>query len=638
MPVHHVHHNLYCRMNTTNLVELLSPARDLETGIAAINCGADAVYIGAARFGARESAGNPLNDIEALIGYAHRYWARVYVTVNTLLHDEEIEPAVRLIHQLYEAGADAIIIQDVGLLECDLPPVPLFASTQMHNHTPERVAFLEQVGIQRAILARELSLDQIRAIRAATSLELECFIHGALCVGYSGQCYFSYALGGRSGNRGQCAQPCRRLYRLVDRNGAVVRDYRHLLSLRDFNLSGQLQDLLDAGVRSFKIEGRLKDLSYIKNVVAHYRRELDQILSQSPLRASASGNCQVGFAPDPLKTFNRGYTSYFLKGRAPDLTSWDTPKSLGEPLGAVTALNAVRKSIRLNTHATLTPGDGLCFFDSERNLRGTSVHQVMGKDIHLDTLTGLAVGAQIYRNHDHAFTAQVTKDSSSRKIPVWLRLTASETGLVLAAQDSDGVKATAELICEKAAAQKPEAALAAARKQLSKFGGTDFDLVDLEVDLQEMVFVPVASWNTLRREVLENLASEREKQRPRLTGETRLNSAPFPARELSFEGNVLNQKSRDFYHRHGVEKIEPAAESGLSLRGRRVMTSRYCIKYQLNACPRMAQPGRAVPKLNEPLTLIDEQNNRFPLRFDCANCQMEVFFQDASPSPARTSG
>ena len=305
-----------------NQIELLSPARDLETGMAAINCGADAIYLGPSRFGAREAVGNPLEDIERLAAYAHKYWAKVYVTVNTLLHDEELEDVQKLVSQLYQAGADAMIIQDAGLLELDLPPLPLFASTQMHNHTPERVAFLEKVGFQRAILARELTLDQIREIRARTHIELETFIHGALCVSYSGQCYMSYAIGGRSGNRGQCAQPCRRLYSLVGADGKTVANNRYLLSLRDLNLSQSAGDLIDAGICSFKIEGRLKDKSYVMNVVGYYRRLLDEILKQRNLRPSASGAVHLDFEPNPNKTFNRGYTTYFLHGRGSRWLPW----------------------------------------------------------------------------------------------------------------------------------------------------------------------------------------------------------------------------------------------------------------------------------------------------------------------------
>ncbi len=351
-----------------NSIELLAPAKDYETGIAAINYGADAVYIGAARFGARQAVGNSLEDIEKLAVYAHKYWARVYPVVNTLLYDDEIEEAVRLCHRLYEAGVDAIIIQDFGLLESELPPVPLFASTQMHSHTPERVAFLDKVGIQRVILARELSLAQISAIRAATTVELETFIHGALCVCYSGQCALSYAIGGRSGNRGQCAQPCRKAYKLVDRNGKTQAPRSHLLSLKDLNLTDYLRDLLEAGVCSFKIEGRLKDQAYVKNVVAHYRQRLDTILPNLNLRASSSGRVTLDFEPDPVKTYNRDFTSYFLTGERDEITAPRTPKHAGEPVGVVTALES--NTFTLNVPAPLNNGDGLTFLTGTANSKG----------------------------------------------------------------------------------------------------------------------------------------------------------------------------------------------------------------------------------------------------------------------------
>jgi len=335
---------------SANQTELLAPARDLETGRAAIACGADAVYIGAARYGARAQASNALADIEALARYAHRYWARVYVTVNTLLYDDELPEAVRLIRQLYEIGVDAAIVQDVGLLECNLPPLPLVASTQMHNDTPDKIAFLERVGFSRAILARELSLEQIRAIRERTAIELECFVHGALCVCYSGQCTMSYAIGGRSGNRGQCAQPCRRRYTLVDREGETLAE-GHLLSLRDLNLSAHLGELLDAGVASFKIEGRLKDRAYVVNVVSHYRRALDVELEARGLSRSSSGQGglavrRADFEPDVDKTFNRGYTSYYLQGRGTPPGRIETPKMIGEAIGRVHCQNIQHKFMK----------------------------------------------------------------------------------------------------------------------------------------------------------------------------------------------------------------------------------------------------------------------------------------------------
>ncbi|RPI51132.1 MAG: U32 family peptidase, partial [Chloroflexi bacterium] len=396
---------------TMEKVELLAPARDLRCGQVAVDCGADAVYVGAPRFGARQRVGNSLEDIAALVAHAHTYWARVYVTVNTLLFDDELPQAVRLIHELYELGVDAVIIQDVGLLECDLPPIVLIASTQMHNHTPERVAFLEEMGFRRAILARELSLEQIRAIRARTSLELEFFVHGALCTGYSGQCTLSYAIGGRSGNRGECAQPCRRRYSLVDGDGQVLVPPRHLLSLRDLALGAELGELLDAGITSFKIEGRLKDEVYVANVVAWYRRELDGALAARGRPRSSSGQGRPAFEPDLDKTFNRGYTAYLVHGRGEPPGALDSPKMVGELLGNVVAVEGA--NFLLETAVPLHGGDGLCWFGPGQDLEGTVVNAVQPAAagrlrVTPEKMGGIRPGLPLYRNHDHAFLRQVS--------------------------------------------------------------------------------------------------------------------------------------------------------------------------------------------------------------------------------------
>ncbi len=605
-------------------VELLAPAKDLETGIAAINCGADAVYVGAARFGAREAAGNPLADIAGLVNYAHKYWARVYVTVNTLLRDDELPQAERLVRELYELGADALIIQDPGLLELDLPPIPLFASTQMHNHTPERVAFLEAVGIRRAILARELSLEQIRSIRAATTLELETFIHGALCVSYSGQCWMSYAAGGRSGNRGQCAQPCRRAYRLVDRTGTTLVEGRHLLSLRDLNLSGHLSELLEAGVRSFKIEGRLKDKTYVMNVVGHYRQELDGLLKGRGMRPAASGRVIFDFSPDPRKTFNRGFTTYFLHGRKAPVGSPDTPKALGEVVGRVTRLS--RNSFTLDGKTELHRADGLCFFDERRELVGTTVNDVQGRTVFPERMDGLAVGTLVYRNHDHVFLSALEKSKTERKIAVRFRLVASLKGMALFALDEDGNEAMFALEAEKIPAEKPAQALETIDRQLRRLGGTEFECTYVRIDLPEALFIPLGTLNALRRGTLEALSRQREENFPRWSAAIIPNQAPFPTSTLTYRGNVLNRKAADFYRRHGVTQIEPAAESGLDMTGKNVMTTRHCIKHQLGWCARYSKCEGLPERLEEPLALVDEQGQRYPLRFNCAACEMEVYF------------
>jgi collagenase-like PrtC family protease len=650
-------------------IELLAPARDLACGLTAIDCGADAVYIGAERFGARAKAGNSLTDVESLTRHAHRYWAKVYVTVNTLLYDDELPQAVRLLHQLHEIGVDAAIVQDVGLLECDLPPLPLIASTQMHNHTPERVAFLERVGFQRTILARELSLEQIRAIRQATkAIELESFVHGALCVCYSGQCYLSYAVGrratgGRSGNRGECAQPCRRRYSLIDADGNILVRNRYLLSLRDLNLSDHLGELIDAGITCFKIEGRLKDEAYVANVVSAYRRRLDTVLEAKGLRKSSSGRSRIDFEPNLAKTFNRGYTTYFLHGRGEPPGSIDTPKMMGEFAGRVAAVKG--RPFTLDTDVELHSGDGICFFDAEGELQGTLVNVARGRDFTPREIAGIREGARIYRNHDHAFLKELKKGRAERKIAVRLTLEETEGGFTgkspkalslaekqsdqvedseaidqvgfflgkkpgaerqdfftLTATDEDGNVATGKLTQKKALAEKPEQALSTIEKQLYKTGDTEFTCTELEIAWEEPYFLPISALNQLRRETLEKLAAAREQNRPVDRATIRRNDAPYPEKTLSYLGNVLNQKAVAFYRRHCVEEIATAAESGLDMRGKRVMRTRYCIKHQLGLCPR----ENDAPPLKEPLYLVDEDGHKYRLRFDCTVCEMEIYF------------
>ena len=589
------------------------------------------MYIGAGRFGARAKAGNSLDDIAALVAYAHTYWARVYVTVNTLLHDQELPEAVQLLHQLYDTGVDAAIIQDVGLLECDLPPLPLIASTQMHNHSPERLAFLEQVGIRRAILARELSLDEIRAIRDATTIELEAFVHGALCVSYSGQCYLSYAIGGRSGNRGDCAQPCRRRYSLVDADGLLVVGDRHLLSLRDLNLSASLDDLLEAGITTFKIEGRLKDRAYVTNVVSWYRRELDRAIEARGWGRSSSGHSRIDLEPDLTKTFNRGYTSYFLYGRKASPGSPDSPKMVGESLGLVTSVQGA--SFELETPIALHSGDGLCWFDAQHGLRGTVVNVVApgARDsqtvrITPDKMAGIHKGLRIYRNQDHAFLRQIKRSQPVRKIAVRLTLEDTPQGFALQVEDEDGNVASGKLTTVREVALKPKRAEATARKQVARTGDTPFECTGVELAWDQPYFLAVSALNALRRGALERLVAARAANRPLLQphmgGEIGRNQIPYPETRLSYRGNVLNQKARAFYERHGVAEIEPAAESGLDMEGRVVMRTRYCIQHQLGLCDGASKAGG----LREPLYLIDEDGHRYRLRFDCGDCEMEVIY------------
>jgi 23S rRNA 5-hydroxycytidine C2501 synthase len=610
-------------------IELLAPAKNLEAGKAAITCGADAVYIGATQFGAREAAGNSLADIAALAEYAHRYWVRVYVTLNTLLYDDEFPAAVQLIHDLHAIGIDGLIIQDVGLLECDLPPIPLIASTQMHNAAPEKIRFLEQIGIQRVILARELSLEQIRAIRAATTtIQLECFVHGAICVSYSGQCYLSYAIGGRSGNRGQCAQPCRRPYTLLDAHGETLVQDRYLLSLKDMDRSAFLPDLLDAGVTAFKIEGRLKDTAYVMNIVSYYRQQLDQLLPKRDLQKASSGVSSIDFTPDPHKTFNRGYTPYFLTGRDRDMASLRTPKALGESIGTVRAVRA--GAFTISTDIPLHNGDGICFLDRNEILQGTIINNVQGESITPDSLTGITPGTMIYRNYDHTFTGQLKASRMNRRIAVRFHLSETPEGFMVNVVDEDGNEAEYRLTAEKTPARKPDAALRCVMTQFSKCGNSDFVCADVQVTWQTPYFLTVAALNTLRREVLSQLAAVRAQHRPVATGTILKNAVPYPEHELTYQGNVLNQYADAFYRRHGVQQIEPAAESGLDMQGRQVMRTRYCLKYQLGYCLHeqdkqpVAEPG--LVSVAEPLFLVDDQEQRCTLRFNCDACEMEVWW------------
>lgn len=603
-----------------NKIELLAPAKDFAVGIAAIECGADAVYIGANRFSAREAAGNSLEDIARLINYAHKYWAKVYVTLNTILFDHEIPAAVTLISQLHQLGIDGLIIQDPGLLEHDLPPIPLIASTQMHNDSLEKIQFLEQVGFQRVILARELSLDEINHLRQHSAIELEFFIHGALCVCYSGQCYLSYALGGRSGNRGQCAQPCRRSYSLVDRTRCTISKDRYLLSLKDLNLSAYLEQLIQAGISSFKIEGRLKDKFYVMNVVGYYRKLLDDLLNKMKLKKSSSGEIHLDFAPDPIKSFNRGFTTYFLTGSDDDVAAINSPKAIGEPIGTVVAIT--KQYFIIDTPGNLTSGDGICFFDHKNHLKGTIINQVVGATIYPDKLQSITPGTLIYRNHDQAFIKQLANRKASRKIAVQLKFSETADGFLLHAVDEDGNQAERSISYQKIPADKKEQAQDTIRTQLTRLGASEYQCSEFTLDLSTPWFLAPSVLNKLRRETLDLLTEAREKNRPKIIKEFQKNDAPFPDKTLSYLGNVLNKDAVAFYLRHGVTKIAPAAESGVNLTGKQVMTTKYCLARQLGMCTKMNNRLRAI----EPLFLVDETGQRFELSFDCDRCVMNIYF------------
>ncbi len=604
-------------MTESKTLELLAPAKDLKTGIDAVNCGADAVYIGAERFGARISAGNTVADIEKLAAYAHRYRAKVYAAVNTIVSDEELPRAQRLVRQLWEAGCDAAIIQDMGLLETELPPIPLIASTQTHNVTPEKVLFLEKAGFKRVILARELTLEEIKAVRARTTVELEAFVHGALCVCYSGQCYLSYALGGRSGNRGECAQPCRKLYTLKDGSGEAIAVNKHLLSLKDLNLSRRLAHLAAAGVTSFKIEGRLKDRDYVRNVVSFYRRELDKVIAKKGFARPSAGTSFAGFEPDLKKTFNRGYTEYFIDGNPVDVASPDTPKFVGEPLGL--AFEVKNGSFGIHGADRLHPGDGISFFDKSGALTGSLVNGVAGGRVRADNLKGMENGTALYRNLDREFMRALERGGCARRFALRLEFADREGGFVLKASDERGFSAEAVWRGVKSAAQKPEQALDTIRRQLSKLGETDYYLQALELKLSKPYFLPVSALNDLRRDALAALARAEPPAPPREERPIVPNDYPYPEEKLDYRGNVLNSRAARFYKRHGVKEVGMAAEGGADLAGLPLMTTRFCLRRQYGLC----RKGKAV----EPLFLEDAEGRRFRLEFDCARCAMRVYLE-----------
>jgi len=603
-------------------IELLAPAKDFECGVSAIKYGADAVYIGAGKFGARASAGNNLEDIEKLVHFAHFYKAKVYVTVNTILNDGEIEQARKLIKKLYEIGADAIIIQDMGFLELDLPNIPIFASTQCHNNTPEKVKFLEKTGFSRVILARELSLDQIKEIRSHTSIDLESFIHGALCVCYSGQCYMSYANGGRSGNRGECAQPCRKQYSFIDSNSKIISAKKHLLSLKDLSLSNYIKELIDAGISSFKIEGRLKDINYIKNIVSFYRTQIDEVLTDTRYKKSSTGRIFMDFTPDSFKTFNRGYSEYFLNGRRKDITSIDTPKFKGENVGKITKLFKDSFILDKKPEVKMNNGDGISFFDQNGNLYGTVINNADDNRIYPNDMKFLQVNTHIYRNFDHEFNKKLKNSQTERKISVNFWLSETPSGLVLHAIDEDGIEANESIDIAKEIANNSQMALDNIKKQLQKLGDTAFICSDIEINLKNIYFIKIKDLNELRRATVEKLQQNRQNSYERPSRTIISDNSLYPVSELTFEGNVLNTYAEKFYVRHGVKTVESAAESGLDMNGKKIMTTKHCLKYHFDLCPKL----KSKTDFKEPFYLTDDQNKKYLLKFNCKKCEMEIYF------------
>ncbi len=608
---------------TQHPLELLAPAKNADFGIEAIKHGADAVYIGGPAFGARYGAGNDVADIKRLCDFAHRYRAKVFVALNTILHDSELEDSRQLAWQLYEAGADALIIQDMGLLEMDLPPIQLHASTQTDIRNPEKAKFLEDAGFSQIVLARECTLKEIANIASQTVVQLEYFVHGALCVAYSGQCFISHAHTGRSANRGECSQACRLPYTLVDEKGKVITEDQHLLSMKDNNQTDNLLALVEAGVSSFKIEGRLKDLSYVKNITAHYRQLLDDIIAAHPQYTRASsGHSTFTFAPQPDKTFNRGYTDYFAGGRQDDIGAFDTPAFVGELIGEVTEIGD--GWIVVNSAQTFHNGDGVCFHDANGDVMGMRINRAEGDKLFpADMPEELTEGATLFRNRDQAFERALEKDSADRRVSVKPVLSETDAAFVLTLTDEDGITASAELQRSdkigSELAQNPEQALAKLQENLGKFGNTMFRAEPAELNLTQAWFLPIGAVNALRREATEKLEAARIASHPRPPRAAPADDpVPYPQEELTYLGNVFNAKARQFYEKHGVKLIEEAYEAGNEKGMVSLMITRHCLRYSFNLCPKEVKHLKP-----DPMTLMNG-SEKLILKFDCKACEMHV--------------
>jgi putative protease len=623
---------------STRRIELLAPARTAEIGRAAILHGADAVYIGGPAFGAREKAGNTMADIAALVEYAHRYHARIYVALNTILTDAELEPARRLALECWNAGVDALIVQDMGLLELDLPPIDLHASTQCDIRTPAKARFLADAGFSQLVLARELSLKDIAAVRAALPDEVivEHFVHGALCVAYSGQCYISHAQTGRSANRGDCSQACRLPYTLQDNQGRIVAFEKHLLSVKDNDQSANLLPLIEAGVQSFKIEGRYKDAGYVKNITGHYRQLLDAIFERHPdLAPASSGRVKLGFVPHPDKTFHRGSTDYFTHGRSADpthITAFDTPAFVGLPIGKVEEVG--KESFDIATQEALANGDGLSWLH-KRTAIGTQANKVekLGEgrwriwpNDPIEQLTGLKPGAYINRNRDQAWEQALTKESAERRIAVEAVLAETADGFALTLTDSDGIAATAVLAIEKQPAQQAEMANDKLRAQVCRLGSTDFSLSEFRVEWSHPWFIPNSAANALRRDAVAALEAARQAAYVRPLRRAPVEPpTPCPEESLTYLANVHNSAARRFYEKHGVKLIAAAYEAHEETGDVSLMITKHCLRHAFNLCPHQAKGVTGVQGQvrAEPMTLING-NERLTLTFDCRACEMHV--------------
>lgn len=602
----------------TKALELLAPAKNLECGMAAIDHGADAVYIGAPHFGARASAGNSVADIAQLCTYAHQFQAKVYVTVNTIIYDNELEDARRLLAELAEAKVDAVLVQDMALLKLCPPSLHLHASTQTDNRTPEKVRWLSSLGFRRVVLARELSVDEIQAIhKAVPDVELEVFVHGALCVSYSGLCYASQHCFRRSANRGECAQFCRMQFDLLDADGRELEHNRHLLSLKDMNQIAHLEQLIEAGATSFKIEGRLKDVAYVKNVTAAYSERLNEIVRRHPdcYRRSSSGRCTYTFTPDLRKTFNRGYTDYFYNGRQPDIASFDTPKAMGEFVGTVKELRTDSFNVAgVNSFAN---GDGLCFVNDERQLEGFRANRVVGNRIYPYRMPRtLRAGMRLYRNSDQAFEHLLAKPSAERRMPIKMRLEALPDGFALSVADETGLRGTFLFNAEHQPANTPQRENIV--RQLTKLGNTPFVCEDVDIPADFNYFIPSSRLAEWRRYTVSQLLEASSNQTPSAPAQQAAD-ALWKGYDTPYLYNISNHLSRDFYGADALTAYELQAGKGP------LMQCRYCLRYSLGYCVRR---GGKHPTWREPLYLRLGDGRRFRLEFDCRHCQMNVYAPD----------
>lgn len=609
------------KMASKKIIELLAPAKNLICGRAAISHGADAIYIGGPKFGAREDAGNSLQDIEKLVAEAQVFDVKVYVALNTILYDSELEDARQQIKNLYEIGIDALIIQDMGILEMDLPPIPLHASTQLYNYLPAQIKFLEAVHFKRAVLARELSIDQIRDIRSQTSIELEAFIHGSLCVSFSGRCYLSHAIGGRSANRGACAQPCRKRYTLYDAEKKIISADQHLLSLKDLNHSDSIKELAEAGIQSFKIEGRLKDVDYVKNITAFYRKKIDAFLEdQSEYKAASAGKSYLSFEANPSKSFNRGTTDYFLHGRSKEIVSFESPKFLGEMAGEVTKVTT--KYFEIESNLEIANNDGLVFISTSGESIGIKVNIAERSRIFPDKMNGIYPGAKVYRNYDHLFQQQLKADLTVRKMTVNIKIGELNDGFELTACDESGIVVTSEYILPKNPARDILKSKETIIHQLTKSGDTPFLVSGVETNGTEKFFFQASVLNAMRRDLLERIIEARKKKtRNQIINQQ--NSFPYPDKEIGYEGNISNRLARQFYIRHGVENPDMAFEKQSDPHGKTVMTTKHCLKFQMGFCTRFG--GQKPLNFSEPFSLNDGINE-LRLDFDCLKCVMKVIY------------